>query len=119
MNHSRKLNSRINNLQERSLRIAYNDYRSSFDELLQKDNSITVHVRNLRTLVTEGYKTKYNLNPQIMNEVFKLQNPILGTVENSSRKFQKLSCTELKLFHIWDPKYGNLFLQILKMLKIL
>ena len=75
MNHSRKLNNRINNLQERSLRIAYNDYRSSFDELLQKDNSVTVHVRNLRTLVTEVYKTKYNLNPQIMNEVFKLQNP--------------------------------------------
>ena len=36
MFHSRKLNSKINRLQERSLRIIYDDDKSSFEELLKK-----------------------------------------------------------------------------------
>ena len=34
--HSRKSNNRIHNIQERSLRIIYKDYTSTFDELLEK-----------------------------------------------------------------------------------
>ena len=43
---SRKLNSKINKLQERSLRIIYDDDKSSFEELLRKDGSVTIHHRN-------------------------------------------------------------------------
>ena len=39
MFHSRKLNSRINKLYERALRTVYQDYVSSFTELLEKDKS--------------------------------------------------------------------------------
>ena len=39
MFHSRKLNNRINSIHERALRITYKDYKSSFNELLQKDNA--------------------------------------------------------------------------------
>ena len=42
MFQSRKLNKRINKLQERSLRIIYGDYISSFEELLSKDESVTL-----------------------------------------------------------------------------
>ena len=38
MFHSRKLNSRVNKLYERTLRTVYRDYASSFTELLEKDN---------------------------------------------------------------------------------
>ena len=38
MFHSRTLNSRVNKLYERALRIVYQDYASSFTELLEKDN---------------------------------------------------------------------------------
>ena len=37
MQHTRSLNNKINKLQERSLRIVYEDYTSSFDNLLKKD----------------------------------------------------------------------------------
>ena len=40
---SRKSNSKINKLHERSLRIVYNDYSSSFDELLSRDHSMPVY----------------------------------------------------------------------------
>ena len=38
----RNLNNRINYLHERSLRIVYNDYESSFQELLELDNSVLI-----------------------------------------------------------------------------
>ena len=47
MFHSRKLNSRVNKLDERALRIVYQDYASSFTELLEKDNSTTMYNRNI------------------------------------------------------------------------
>ena len=36
---SRSLDNRINTLQEKALRLAYNDFTSSFTKLLKKDNS--------------------------------------------------------------------------------
>ena len=60
---SRTLNHRINRLHERALRIAYDDYSSDFEELLEKDDTIPVHKRNLRTLAIEMYKISNNLSP--------------------------------------------------------
>ena len=39
-----------------SLRIVYNDYESSFQELLELDNSVSVHHRNIRLLAVELFK---------------------------------------------------------------
>ena len=50
MNHNRASNNRINSLHERALRLVCNDFKSSFDQLLEKDNSVTIHQRNLLTL---------------------------------------------------------------------
>jgi len=75
MNHSREMNNRINHLHERTLRIVYEDYQSSFQQLLDKDKSVTIHQRNLRILAFEIYKTKNNLSPNIMNEIFKWKQP--------------------------------------------
>ena len=43
MFHSRRLNNRINSIHERSLRLVYDDKVFSFEELLIKDNSFTIH----------------------------------------------------------------------------
>ena len=56
MFHSRTLNNRINKLHERGLRLVYNDSHLTFEELLSKDNSFTIHHMNLQKLVTEMYK---------------------------------------------------------------
>ena len=45
--HIRNVNSKINNLQERSLRIVYDDYVTSFEDLLKKGNSFNIHHRNI------------------------------------------------------------------------
>ena len=43
MFHSRKLNHCINSIHERALRVTYQDYQSTFLQLLQRDNSATIH----------------------------------------------------------------------------
>ena len=50
----------IDRLQERALRIAYSDKYSTFYQLLEKDNSVAIHTRNLQYLATK-LKSKYSL----------------------------------------------------------
>ena len=73
MFHSRRLNNKINSIHERALRIIYQDYQSTFSELLAKDNSRTVHQRNLQKLVTELFKVKIGVAPDIMKEIFQVE----------------------------------------------
>ena len=47
----------------------------SFAELLEIDNSLAIHKRNLQVLATEMFKLKNGLAPEIMKEVFEIQNP--------------------------------------------
>ena len=55
--HSRKLNNKINSIHERALKITYNDRKSSFEELLRKGNTVSIHHRNLQLLATGIFKT--------------------------------------------------------------
>ena len=50
------------------------DKISNFEELLNKDNSVSIHHNNIHTLVIEMYKVANDMSPDIMNEVFKLRN---------------------------------------------
>ena len=61
--HNRTLDNKINRTHERALRIVYRDKTSNFTELLQKDNAVTVHQRNLKVLATEICKVKMGFAP--------------------------------------------------------
>ena len=63
-------NSIENHIHERALRITYNVKSSSFQNLLEKDNSVTIHHRNIKILATETYKFLQGLSPPLMNEIF-------------------------------------------------
>ena len=70
MFHSRVLNNRINRLHERGLRLVYKDPHLTFEELLQKDNSFTIHHRNLQKLATEMFKVYNDLSPSLLKTIF-------------------------------------------------
>ena len=76
MFHSRKLNNRIKKIHERSLRIVYQNKCSSFEELLCKDNSFTVHERNIQDQAIELFKVKNATAPEFMNVIFPLKNKL-------------------------------------------
>ena len=63
MLYNRSLNNRINKLHERALRILYKDDISTFEQLLTKDESVTMHHGNMQKLAIEMYKLKYNILP--------------------------------------------------------
>ena len=57
-------------MDERSLRIVYNHYVSTFNELLTADKSFTIHHKNVQTLAIEMYKVTNDLSPVIMKDIF-------------------------------------------------
>ena len=61
MFHRKTLHNRINRLHGRALKIAYKDNFSNFQELLDKNNSYTIHKRNLKFLAVEMYKIQNGL----------------------------------------------------------
>ena len=90
MLHSRKINNRVNSLHERALRVVYRDYNATFSELLSKDKSVTIHQRNLQLLATEIFKTKNEINPKIMEEIFTFKNVDYDLRNNTSLKIGNL-----------------------------
>ena len=75
MFHSRNLNNKINRIHERALRLVYQN-NLSFSELLDLDNSVTVHQKKLQVFKTEIYKVKNEIAPEIMKDIFELQNSL-------------------------------------------
>ena len=67
-------NNWINHFNERALRILYNDCKSSFENLLELNNLVSIHHRNTQLLSIELYKVKHNLSNQVMSELFNLRN---------------------------------------------
>ena len=70
MFHSRRLNNKINNVHKNALKIVYSDYKSTFQELLDKDTSFSVHYRNIQSLAIERYKHIIALSPTNYRESF-------------------------------------------------
>ena len=48
-----QMNRKINHIHERALRLVYNDYTVSFEELLRNDKSISIHHRNIHSVAIE------------------------------------------------------------------
>ena len=92
----RNWNNRINPLHERSLRTFYNDQESSFQELLELDNSVSIHHRNIRLLAIKILKVKNGLSNQIMSELFDLRNT----------EYNLRSQTDFSLAAVYRTNYG-------------
>ena len=68
----RQINSKIDNLHHRALRMVYRDNTSSFEELLKKDGSVKIHHSSLQSLAIEIFKVKLGTAPNFMGEIFTL-----------------------------------------------
>ena len=64
---------------------------------MRRDNTVTVHQRNLQVLATELYKVKMGLAPQLVKETFPL----------STRVYNLRSTYEFKLENVKTVHYGT------------
>ena len=124
---SRKSNNKINRLHERALRIVYNDYETTYEELLSHDNSFSIHDQNIHCLATEIYKVandlsvgdfknlfdfkdKYTLHIPLVNTELKGKNSIryFGAVIWNAIPHNIKTATSLKAFKnrikFWKPE---------------
>ena len=104
---SRGLNNKINSLYYRSLQIAYRDFISTFQQLVEKDGAVTIHHRNIGLLATEMYKVSNGIASPSMSEIFGYKN---GTVDNVSSN-TRLAC---KFYNPVKPKTTNYRLETLR-----
>ena len=67
---SRNLIYKITRIHEQALRITNDDNLSSFQDLLDKDNSVKTQHKNIKTLPPKTCKAEQELSPPILNKVF-------------------------------------------------
>ena len=71
MFYSRKMEHGINSIHKRALKLVYQDSHDiTFQELLIKHKSVSVHQKNLQLLATEIFKSKTGVSPELMNDIF-------------------------------------------------
>ena len=116
---SKKMKKKINHIHERALRLVYKDYRSSYQELLLKDNSLSFHHRNIHCLAIEMYKVRNHLCPPFLQELFsytenknKFSRPNVRTVkmgEGSIRNFGPIVWNTMLPERMKDSSNLNIF----------
>ena len=87
MCHSRGLNNKINKIHERALRIVYQDKKYIFETSLKRDKSTSILMKNLKYLATELFKVKDGLSPEIIKEIFVLQENENDNLRMSGNQF--------------------------------
>ena len=66
-------NYKIEKIQERALRILYQDKLCSYQELIQRADTTTVLLSRLRTMALEVFKCTKALNTPCLNSLFKIK----------------------------------------------
>ncbi len=51
----------------------FNDKTSTYSSLLEKCNYTTLHIRRIKAVASEVFKSLNNLNPNFMNKMFQLK----------------------------------------------
>ena len=73
MFHGRIMNKKIYHLHERALRIVYEYYKIYFEDLLKRDDSVTIHHKNIQSLAIELFKVKQNLSNSAFCNIFQIR----------------------------------------------
>ena len=62
----------IEKIQYKALKIVYNS-NESYEELLLRNNEVSIHQKQLRILATEVFKSSANINPDFMKSYFTIK----------------------------------------------
>ena len=89
-------------IQQRALRILYNDSTSDYNQLLNKSSKASMEVKRFRNIALEIFKTLNHLNPEYMKEIF------YKTTNLTHRPFNiKVNQNNTTKYGNNTTKYGN------------
>ena len=110
MIQSRRLNNKTNFIHERALRVTYQDNTSTFPELLNKDNSVSIHHRTLQVLATEMFEIHRGLSPELLRETFVSKTSSYNLRRNDTFEKRKVHSVyhSTESLSFLDPKISTL-----------
>ena len=74
LSHGKVAEDQINRIHKRALKAVYNDFDSSFEELLEKGNHETVHQTSLKQLIIKVFSCVKKESPAILHDIFTIDN---------------------------------------------
>ena len=88
----------------------YRDFDSSLDEFVRRDSSTTFYQRNLQKLMTEIFKVKTGIAPELMKRVFEFAD-VAFNPKNQSKCNRSIPCPE-RSKTMGQSSYRNIKFQI-------
>ena len=96
---------------KRALRFSFDDYESTYEQLLNKAGRSSMSINRLRTLCVEIYKTLNELNPSFMKNIFTVKEADRLTREQYKLNLNTLSRNRMisgyNSLRIFGPKIWN------------
>ena len=106
MCHDRSLNSKVNRIHEMALRISYQDFQSTFSALLVKNNSFTMHQKNLQLLAIEIFKVKINISPEFLERTTLMYEGVVTVCLDQTSILRNLGLSILRILLLkYEMKY--------------
>ena len=105
-------NNKIKHFHERCLRLIHNDKLFSYEELLEKDGSVSIHHKNIQSLATERFQIKYGQPSKIVSDIF-AQTQHYNFRQNRDFRIRSVKSVDhgSERSPTKDLKFGKLFLQ--------
>ena len=65
---------KLEKMQYIAVRLVFNDFTSSYDDLLTKANMPTLHISRIRTIAIEAFKILYKMSPKYLHDLVSFKN---------------------------------------------
>ena len=117
---SRNCNKKTNRLHESALRLAYDDYSSSFETLLERDSSLTIYHQKIQSMLIEICKSLNKASSKkFFDSLFEFKFRQSQFPLELKCPFATRSIVAKILLDTLGPKFGTLFLSKKEMLSLL
>ena len=78
--------NKIWKIHHKTLQLVYDEYNKSYEEILQLNNNVSIHLRHLKSLALEVFKSFMHLNLEFMWSNFN-ENSILYQLRKGTKVF--------------------------------
>ena len=78
--------NKLEKVQERALRFINNDHTSSLNDLLKSTNTQPLHVRRIKQMACEVFKTINKMSPEYINDLVEIKHHLIISGQRNRQK---------------------------------